>query len=310
MIRAVFLFLGVFLFSPTVHAATLYLDPQSGTYGQGDTFIVSVRVDTDGECINATNVELSYPTDALRAVDFSRGGSILSLWVQEPTINTETGTVSFAGGIPGGYCGRIQGDPVISNVLGRVVFTVLKGEASEARVRVMPASALYLNDGLGTEATIAGQDALFALQETPALSNNEWITQVKDDTIPPDSFDVIIESTKKVFGGRYFAVFSTVDKQSGLDHYEIFERGAWKRVESPYQLRDQALKNPVEIKAIDKAGNERLGTFDAATVPERQSGPWDYALIIALLMIPIVAGVLRLRHARKASSIDVVPPQA
>src|ERR1043166_3587861 len=66
-------------------AASIYLDPDKGTYGPGDTFIVNVRLNTDGECINAANVELVYPAKSLRAVDFSKGGSIFSLWVTEPT---------------------------------------------------------------------------------------------------------------------------------------------------------------------------------------------------------------------------------
>src|SRR6185369_401021 len=109
-------------------AASLYLDPGSGTYGPGDTFILNVRLNNEGECINAANVVLTYPTASLRAADFSKGGSILSLWVIEPQIDTKAGTVTFAGGIPGGYCGRIAGDPSLTNVIGKVVFTVTKTE--------------------------------------------------------------------------------------------------------------------------------------------------------------------------------------
>src|SRR4051812_20788407 len=45
-----------FSFFPFIaNAATLYLDPSSGNYGPGDTFIVSVRLQTDSECVNAAH---------------------------------------------------------------------------------------------------------------------------------------------------------------------------------------------------------------------------------------------------------------
>src|SRR6185503_20749685 len=81
----------------SVSAASLYLDPDMGTYGPGDTFIVNVRLNTDGDCVNAANVVLNYPAGSMRAVDFGKGGSILTLWVIEPKIDTKAGTVTFAG---------------------------------------------------------------------------------------------------------------------------------------------------------------------------------------------------------------------
>src|SRR5262245_52664189 len=96
------LFALVLLAPFTASAATLYLDPDSGEYGPGDTFIARVRLLTD-ECVNAASIEVRYPREVLKAVDFSRGSSIFPIWVGEPTLDTAKGVVSFAGGIPGGY---------------------------------------------------------------------------------------------------------------------------------------------------------------------------------------------------------------
>ncbi len=282
-------------------AAVLYLDPPTGTYGRGDTFTMQVRVNNEDECINAAHIEIHYPTTLLRAVDFSRGSSIFSLWVEEPTIDTEKGTIRFAGGVPGGYCGRIPGDPVLSNILGRIVFTVLGGDNESARVAVSKGSLVYLNDGLGSEATVKTEDAVLTIGPVPLLPQNEWLNEVGEDTTPPDAFQIHIDSTQGVFDGKYYAVFSTVDKQSGLDHYEIFERGAWKRIESPYKLRDQVLRDTLEIKAIDKAGNERLGTYDPSSIPERKTSPHDYALIIGIVVLLFGAGVARWYTRQKAA---------
>ncbi len=289
------------------HAALLYLDPGTATYGVGDTFFMNVRVDNEGECINAATVDIRYPTQSLRAVDFSRGDSIFSLWAEEPTIDTENGHVHFAGGIPGGYCGRAQGDPSLSNIVGKIVFTVIDASALKAEVSFSADSSVYLNDGFGTESSLHTSGSSLTLQTTPTLSENEWLSEVREDTTPPDSFDVIIESTRGVFGGRYYAVFSTVDKQSGLSHFEILERGVWTEAKSPHSLVDQSLAD-VQIRALDKAGNTRLGTFTPGIAPPRQGIAWDLpSILVALLALIVVAGVIVYLERRKHVS-DALPP--
>ena len=98
---------SLFLVPVFAQAATLYIDPGSGIFGVGDTFVASVRLTTEGDCVNAAGVTLTYPKESLKAVDFSRGSSIISLWVGDPKIDQNAGTVTFEGGVPGGYCGAI-----------------------------------------------------------------------------------------------------------------------------------------------------------------------------------------------------------
>lgn len=278
-----FVLVSAFLVPSGVFAASISLDPNRGVYGRGDTFMVNVRLHTDNECVNAAQVVVEYPVTELRAVDFSRGGSIVSLWVEEPKIDTTKGTVTFSGGIPGGYCGRIQGDPAQSNILGKVVFTAIA--AGDAAVSVSPESLVYLNDGRGTEAELTVQNARFSIAATATQQENPWLLEVKDDTIPPDPFAVQAESTRGVFGGKYYLVFSTLDKQSGLDHFEIFEEGVWRTVESPYVLKDQFLQSSIKVKAIDKAGNERIGEY---TVGSESSRAIDFTSLYVVLGVLVV----------------------
>src|SRR6185436_14914843 len=104
----------------------------------------------------------------------------------EPQIDTKAGTVTFAGGTPGGYCGRIQGDPSLTNVIAKVVFTVTNASAGSAVIRLTTASALYLNDGLGTKISPELGNTVIKLVSSATQSENPWLTQVKDDTTPPD----------------------------------------------------------------------------------------------------------------------------
>ena len=280
------------LFPYVACAASLSLDPSTGTYGPGDTFIETVRINNDGDCVNAANVALTYPKDTLRAVDFSRGDSIFSLWAVEPRIDTDLGTVVFAGGIPGGYCGRIAGDAAMSNVLGKVIFTVIGAAAKNATIHFAPASAVYLNDGAGTLAKLTTHDDTVAIAPTAQLSNNQWLADVASDHTPPQPFTVQVESTSGVFGGRYYIVFSTTDKESGLDHYEILENGVWKHVTSPYLLKNQSLLGvgDIQVRAIDKAGNVRMGEYSPALTPKRQISFTDIVPFLILLSVVLLVG--------------------
>ncbi len=276
-----------------VFAATLSIDPASATWGPGDTFIATVRIDNGKDCINAVNVEITYPKDTLRAVDFSRGDSIFSLWAVEPRIDTNTGIVTFAGGIPGGYCGRIAGDASLSNVLGKVVFTVESAGAQSAPIQFSSASKVYLNDGQGTQADLILEGADIKLSPTPLSPQNPWLEEVKNDLFPPQPFTVEVQSTLGVFGGRYYIVFATTDKESGLDHFEIEQHGGWKRITSPYLLENQSLLGvgDITVRAVDKAGNMRVGDYSASSTPQRQFSPGDFMPFLIFMIIVLLIGV-------------------
>jgi hypothetical protein len=273
-------------------AAIISVDPPKGTYGPGDTFIAAIRIDTEGTCINAAHVELSYPVGIVRVVDISRGDSIFSLWPDEPKNDADKGVITFSGGIPGGYCGKISGDPGESNVLAKIVFTFLKADPTSANIALLPASLVYLNDGLATKAQLSLAGATYALGKQATLPSNDWLGILQSDTIPPEPFTVQVESTKGVFGGSYFAVFSTVDKQSGIDHYEIQENGIWKRISNPYKLTDQSLKNGVLLKAVDKAGNERVGEFNPSATPPRVESA-DITTLLSIIALILFALALK-----------------
>lgn len=287
------------LFPAGAHAAVLSVETEQLVYGIGDTFIATIRVENDGECLNAAEVALEYPTDALRAVDFSRGDSIFSLWVAEPKLDTAAGQVSFSGGVPGGYCGRVQGDPAESNILGKAVFTVVGAPGKTARVSFMPSTRVYLHDGLGSAAELSFRAADITLEDAPTLVRNPWLDTVRADTIAPEPFGIEVRSDRTVFGGKYYIVFSTTDKQSGLDHYEIAEGGAWKQVTSPYVVKARALDDGLVVRAVDKAGNVRVADFDPHAIPPRQ---YTYAELVSyglFFLIALVAILIRLHFARR-----------
>jgi len=274
-----FFVLAVFLLlMPHAHAyaARIYVDTIRDEYHPGDTFVATVKVNNEEECINAVDVSFAYNPEVLSAVDFGKGESLITLWVKEPDIDLGSGTVRFAGGIPGGYCGRIAGDPGPSNILGKLVFTV-NANASDAitEITINDTSEVLLNDGRGTPALLDTSGRTLSITQSSEQPRNEWIDEVKNDTIAPQDFKIELAVDARSFNGKFFIVFSTNDKQSGIDHFEVLEtdpnkygyeinsskEAHWVRAESPYVLKDQTLSSRIMVRAMDKAGNERIASL-------------------------------------------------
>jgi len=282
-LRIIFLLIVFFSFLSCnfCKAAILYLEPSGGKLYQGDTFIVDLRIDSEDECINSIKGDLFFSQEVLEAVDFSQGNSTISIWLEQPIIDQKLGTISFTGGIPGGYCGQMPGDPVDNNLLGKVVIRVMNQRLSIASIGFLNTSQVYLNDGMGTLAKTKVKTAFFdVLKGFPDKSKDEWEQVKRDDTIQPEPFEIEIQKDPSIFKGKYFIIFSTTDKQTGIDHYEIREGlRIWKKVSSPYLLEDQGLSSIITVKAIDKAGNERIAQLPAS----RKGIPPELIYLILLI---------------------------
>jgi hypothetical protein len=263
------------------HAALLYLDPSDASVYRGDTVTVSLRIDTDeGECINTVDAIVQYDP-SIRAVDTSRGNSILNIWVEEPKIDETNHTITLAGGIPGGYCGRVAGDPSLTNVIAEFIFrspgfNVGGASNPNAAITVAPESMVYLNDPFGTNISPRTEGALITLLDSAGTVNTDsWKEEVLSDNEPPADFAITLTRTDAAFSNEYFITFNSQDKQSGIDHYEVMEEpleefyaftwgradAPWERTESPYVLKDQTLNSTIRVRAIDKAGNETIAVL-------------------------------------------------
>ncbi len=271
----------------SVKAAILYLEPASGQYHSGDTFITTIRIDTEKECINTVEANLKFSQDILEAVDSSQAKSIISLWVKSPVIDQKSGLISFSGGIPGGYCGIIPGDPGKTNILGEVIFKVPDSlnENKMAEINILSNSQVLLNDGLGTPAQTKNRGAVLnLLSEKTEAPKREWEEKVSKDNILPEPFQTEVNRNPAIFGGEYFITFSTTDKQTGIDYYQVKEgERDWKQASSPYLLEDQKLKSIIEVRAVDKAGNKRIAEY---TPPKK---PIHFWIIILILLVGVMS---------------------
>lgn len=271
-------------FSLTAQAATIYVDPAFKTLNRGDAMTTAVRIMPDreaSECINVIDAVLTY-SDNIQPVDVSIGKSILNVWVESPKINREEHTITFAGGIPNGYCGRVDGDPGMTNILAEIVFRspglqVGGSDDNQAFIDFAPETQALLNDGQGTRAPLNFLGSVITLEKTPSPEGitDDWRESVREDNTPPEEFSIVLTKDDVAFNGSYFIVFSTSDKQTGISHYEVMEESVtelgrfawggvgvpWVTTNSPYVLDDQSLNSVIRVKAVDKAGNEYVATL-------------------------------------------------
>jgi len=281
----------------------LYFEPAEEEYRIGEKFILEIRVDTAGECINAVEVSFNYPTDKLTAVEFVESRSILTLWPKPAEIDEDDGRVTFSGGLPGGFCPEDDE----SALLGELIMEVDEiNRESEERIRFWRTSKILLNDGYATPMDYSRRSAYLTLipeeVEDPVDPMQE---RIEEDTRPPKIFDLILRRTPFLFNGKYFIIFSAEDKESGIDYFEISEQrrvgfvGAeakrwtrWERAESPYVLEDQDLRSIIRVRAVDKAGNETIKKINPP-VNRWDILPWMAAFIL------IGAAAWRVKEVKK-----------
>ena len=324
----------VWLIPASTEAARLYLDPPRAVLQEGDATIIAVRLDVDqdsGECVNAADVVITYP-DSIQAVDTTTRNSIFPVWVERPVINEARNQVTFAGGIPNGYCGRIEGDPGITNVIAEIVFRApgnnFGPESSSGLVNIDIASetSLYANDGFGTQLTPETFGATVSILPGRGIQvRDPWSLIVQADTIPPEPFSIQLERDGTLFDGDYYIVFNTSDKQSGIAVFEVMEEplaeynlfrfgqvGApWREAKSPYRLQDQTLNSTIRVRAIDKAGNEYVATLvPDPSLRTRIIQPLEWVLIAFGSGFLAVMGWVVFNLYRRRQQREVTEPES
>jgi hypothetical protein len=302
---------------PACSAARLYLEADGTEANQGDSMIAKIKLDNQGECLNAFDVTLSF-SENLEFKDFSSGDSIINLWIVRPAqkdavkINQQR-SLNFSGGIPGGYCGSIMGDQGESNILGEAVFKVVAAASSTAQVNIMPGAQVLKNDGLGTAAKLETANLNLNITALPAKNADQWQNRLGEDRNPPEPFVIELFRDARLYEGRYVLIFSAQDKETGIDRYEVKELSSedkqaekhqsflrkisiwkkspvWLAAQSPYLLKDQSLNSYVQVKAVDKAGNERMVEYFPPE-SERAKVKKVYTVPIFMLLL-LLAGLL------------------
>ncbi len=317
-------------------AAEVYLEVNDTPYDRRDTFYIPVRIAMQDECMNAATIVVAYDPRELSVREVVTGRSLFTLWPEQPHIDrdasgNELGVVRFSGGIPGGYCGRVEGDPGLTNIIADLVVTGARGTQASSgyastTVLVSPETKVYRHDGTGTALETVLLGAQIALVEVDgAQPVDRWQEDVRADKTAPELFEITLVDGPSVGNARDYIVFSTVDKQSGISHYEVLEtdpdrfgllkwfprEAHWVRAESPYVLRDQELMSRIMVRAVDRNGNERVVTYEPSISlvreflrPSMTVVLLGGVIVLALIMVP---SILVLRRRSKRSGAQGVP---
>lgn len=139
-IATAILTIGIFLFPAVSLAASLSVSTDKSEYHVGDTITARIILSSADQATNAVSGVLAFPGDKLKANSINKSGSVINLWVKEPSFSASA--VNFEGIILNpGYTGG--GSRVIS-----ATFTAKSpGTAS----LYFSNGSILANDGQGTD---------------------------------------------------------------------------------------------------------------------------------------------------------------
>lgn len=197
-IRNLLIFFSLFVwfyFLPSQSFATgasLYFSPSSGSYAVGDNFSVAVYVKSVDQTINAVSGTISFSSEKLNVISLSKSNSILTLWVQEPTLSNGAGTINFEG---------VVLNPGFSGAAGKIITINFKVKSSGVTSLLFSAGSVLANDGKGTNVLDDLDTASFSLGVIgPTASESETLSEILEAPAAPQISSVTHPDPNKWYG--------------------------------------------------------------------------------------------------------------
>lgn len=266
----------LFLSLPIAAAATtISFQATPASIGVGDIVRVSVLLDSTAPT-NAFSGTLQYSVAMLEPIVIYDGSSIISLWITHPAVPAAGESIAFEGITPGGFSGN-------AGVLFSVLFRAKT--AGTASVSLGEIDVLR-NDGAGGKEPVTTKPLTLVIGSSSTGGYTEPV-----DEIPPESFTIYQGNDPQLFDGLNYLMFVAVDKNAGVDHYAAAESRvpafllpffslSWSTTTSPYVVADQYQTSTVYIKAVDRAGNERVTVFP----PQRLFTGYEKVALMGILI--------------------------
>lgn len=260
-------------------ALEVYVEQPQDIVRAGDTVLVKMRVNTEGQEINAIEGSLTL-NGPVKINSVSTGGSIFTFWPVRPSISKNT--ITFAGGSPSSMYGKDLN-----------LFTLNLTLTAPGKVGLEPKDIVaYLGDGKGT--ALSGKKTSYVVNvgaQDPKnkTERNDLALMILTDKTPPMPFDIAIGQDPSLYEGKHFLTFFTEDAESGIDRYEVREgRLPAVRSGNTYVLQDQSMTHKVEVRAIDLAGNARVQVINLRPV----ASPFTRAIVL-LIVAAMTAAFLK-----------------
>lgn len=257
-----------FLGAASAHAATLSADPAEGTFKTGNTFSVSILLDTEGAAISGVDINtLNYDPALLRIEDADMSlegvqigaGSLMDTTLINE-VDQDAGTVTFSQVEGGGN--TFSG----SGTLATITFSVL--DAGTADVG-FTAEAGATDD---TNVASGGEDVLGAATGgTYALS----ATQVEEDNTPPEVAITAPQSGSTLSGT--ISVSALASDESGIDEVSFSAGGNTLGTldASPYEVSWDTTNvsngdYTIHVTAFDMNGNSAQASTTVVVLNETE----------------------------------------
>ena len=145
------------------------------------------------------------------------------------------------------------------------------------------------------------KDDIYYFHLKQKLPDEDWSPKITArtmiDATSPEEFTLQIIDIE----GEKYLVFITTDTTSGISHYEVSEISLnwfgkiksgqeikWETAKSPYLLKDQNLKSALRVKAVDKAGNERLSEISLYSGPNISLDQIIFLVLAGIIIIFLI----------------------
>jgi hypothetical protein len=130
------------------------------TLARGSQATITVIVDAPGESVNAISGDIVFDTNLMEITGVSKAGSVLGLWVQEPSYTNENGTAHFEG---------VALNPGYSGSGGKIATITVRAKGEGTGDIAFGSASVLANDGSGTNIMTAAQKLSYTI--TPAIAN-------------------------------------------------------------------------------------------------------------------------------------------
>lgn len=277
-----------------VNASTsIYFDLENREIYEDDIFLADLEISTTDRLINVIDGTILYDRNKLEIKEISTGGSLLALWPRPPVFDNNNGTLSFVGGVAEGFQGK-KGEVL------KIIF--LAKNEGVAQIDFLDGFSVFLHDGKGTPINPWLRPLSLNILKRPGEipAKDEWLDLVQKDKTPPEPFEVVVGQDLPIFNNQYFISFFTTDAESGIAHYEVKEGGRdFVQAESPYLLKDQLLRSLIKVKAVDKAGNERITELMSSAPPStpfyKNVLVWIVVIILGIIIAYVIWRLIKLK---------------